>query len=330
MSDRYLVLGSNCFSGSHFVHHLLERGAEVLGISRSEEPHSAYLPYRWNGREDRFHFERADINHDLARIVELTETFRPAYFVNFAAQSMVAESWQHPEHWFQTNVTSQVLLHERLRRLPFLRRYVHVSTPEVYGSCEGHVSEDHTFQPSTPYAVSRAACDLSLRTFVQNYGFPAVTTRAANVYGPGQQLYRIIPKTILSLRLGKKVPLHGGGASRRSFIHIVDVVEGTYRAALHGQPGECFHLATRETVSIRELVERICHRMDARFEEAVETVGERPGKDSAYLLDTHRAETRLGWSARVSLSDGIEQTLNWVDRHLDVLQSQPLEYVHKP
>ena len=95
------------------------------------------------------------------------------------------ESWKHPDHWFMTNVVSTVRLHERLRHCDFIRKYVHVTTPEVYGSTEGFIREDAPFRPSTPYAVSRAAGDMSLRTFFEAYEFPVVFTRAANVYGPG-------------------------------------------------------------------------------------------------------------------------------------------------
>ncbi len=330
MNERYVVLGSNSFSGAHFVNHVLQHGAEVMGISRSEEPDAVFLPYRWGSAAEHFQFHRGDLNHDLPAVLDLIRQFRPDYIVNFAAQGMVAESWAHPAHWFQTNVVAQVALHDALRKLTFLRRYVHVSTPEVYGTCQGNVSEDQPFRPNTPYAVSRAACDMSLRTFQQTYDFPVVSTRAANVYGPGQQLYRIIPRTILYLRLGKTIPLHGGGVSVRSFIHIRDVVEGTRLAALHGESGECFHLATPDSLSIRQLVERICHRVGVAFDEAVEVTDERPGKDLAYLLDTRRARTRLGWSDSVALDEGIEETLAWVDENIDVLRREPLEYVHKP
>ena len=141
---------------------------------------------------------------------------------------MVGQSWERPEDWFRTNAVSTVILHNRLRQeCDFLTRYVHITTPEVYGSTNGWIKEDTPYNPSTPYAVSRAAGDMSLKTFVDAYGFPAVSTRAANVYGPGQQLYRIIPRTILFIRLQKKLQLHGGGFFERSFIHINDVSDAT-------------------------------------------------------------------------------------------------------
>jgi dTDP-glucose 4,6-dehydratase len=330
VSERYAVIGSNSFSGAHFVDHVLGQGAAVLGISRSDEPNPAFLAYRWRGVPERFEFHRGDLNRDLPAIVDRLESFRPDVVVNFAAQGMVAESWANPTHWFQTNTVGQVALHDELRKMPFLRCYLHVSTPEVYGSCEGLVKEDHAFAPSTPYAASRAAADLSLRTFQRNYGFPVVWTRAANVYGPGQQLYRIIPRTMLSIRLGRKIPLHGGGTSVRSFIHIKDVAEGTRLAALKGEPGDCFHLATHDTISIRGLVELICERMGAAFADVVDVVGERAGKDQAYLLDTAHAREKLGWSAPTSLSDGLDDTLAWIDKNLAALEREPREYIHKP
>ncbi len=333
MAERIFVLGSNSFSGASFVASALAHGHEVVGASRSPEPHPAFLPYRWETTPEqagRFRFEQLDLNHDTDRIVGMIEAFRPAYVVNFAAQSMVAESWQHPEHWYQTNVVANVRLHERLRRLDFVRRYVHVSTPEVYGSCTGDVTEAAPLNPSTPYAASRAACDLHLLTFFKRYRFPVVFTRAANVYGPGQQLYRIIPRTILFIHLGRRLPLHGGGRSVRSFIHIRDVADGTLRVARQGVPGEVYHLATRVSHSIREIVEAICRKLQVKFQDVIEVVDERPGKDAAYLLESAKARRELGWADTVTLETGLDETIAWVGRNLEALRSQPLDYIHKP
>ena len=142
---------------------------------------------------------------------------------------MVAQSWLYPEHWYQTNVVANVRFHDRLRGRAGCASTFMSPHFEVYGSTSGLIDETAPFNPSTPYAASRAACDLHLRTFLNQYKFPVAWTRAANVYGPGQQLYRIIPRTILSVRLGQKLSLHGGGHSVRSFIHIRDVADATLR-----------------------------------------------------------------------------------------------------
>ncbi len=327
--EKIIVLGSNSFSGSHFVDFALEQGIEVIGISRSPEPHPVFLPYKKKGNAP-FRFYQLDLNRDLGAIMQIVEEFRPDYVVNFATQSMVAESWQNPEHWFQTNVVATIKFHDRLRNCDFLKKYVHISTPEVYGTCHGLVAENTNYNPSTPYAVSRAAADMSLMSFHKAYDFPVTFTRAANVYGSGQQLYRIIPRTVLFFLIGEKLKLHGGGVSVRSFIHIRDVADGTLRVARQSPPGEIYHFSTSQNISIRSLVEMISRQLNMDFDEHVEIVGERLGKDSAYLLDSSKAREKLGWKGQITLEQGIEETIAWVRDNLDVLRKQPFDYIHKP
>lgn len=329
MKQRIVVLGSNSFSGAHFADYSLQQGDEVVGISRSIEPSPAFLPYRWRENSD-FRFFPMDLNTDLDAIMNLIDDFKPEYVVNFAAQSMVGESWIHPEHWFQTNVVATVRFHDRLRHCDSLKRYVHISTPEVYGSREGRIKENMNCNPTTPYAVSRAAADMSLMTFFRTHHFPVVFTRASNVYGPGQQLYRIIPRAIFFILSGRRLPLHGGGRSLRSFIHIRDVALGTYLVMKEGTVGDIYHLSTDRIDSVRSLVELITSRMGVSFAEAVEETGERLGKDQSYQLDSSKAREELGWKDSVGLEDGIEDTIGWVKENMDVLKNQNSEYVHKP
>lgn len=332
MSDKIAVIGSNSFSGASFVRHCLNEGLEVLGTSRSAEPAGCFLPYRWlpEAQQRAFRFVRADLNHELAPLMNALDEFKPAWVVNFAAQGMVAQSWLHPAHWYQTNVVANVLLHDRLRQVDWLKKYVQVGTPEVYGSTSGVIDESAPFNPSTPYAASRAACDLHLKTFVQQYRFPAVWTRAANVYGPGQQLYRIIPRTILSIKLGQKLQLHGGGHSVRSFIHIDDVAAATLAIARQAPAGDCYHLSTARFISIRDLVAMICTMMHADFAQVVEESHDRTGQDAAYTLDSTKARQTLGWSDTVALEAGVRATIAWVDTHHEDLRRQPPDYIHKP
>lgn len=329
MSERYLVLGSNSFSGATFCDYLAEQGHDVIATSRSEEPHEALLPYKWEKRLGSVRFKRLDINNDLEALPGLLSAERPTHIVNFAAQSMVGESWANPDHWMMTNVVSTVRLHEILRRYEGLERYVHVTTPEVYGSTEGWVKEDHAFNPSTPYAVSRAAGDMSLRSYFQNYDFPVLYTRAANVYGPGQQLYRIVPRTVLAAIAGQKLRLDGGGKSVRVFIHMRDVSDATLKVARSGRLGESYHISGYRLVSIRELVEMILGMLGKSFEECVEIGPERPGKDTAYTLDSVKIRSELGWQERITLEEGIEDVIRWARRFEKGLPALPVRYEHK-
>ena len=329
MPKCFLVIGSNSFSGAQFIKYLLQNGNIVIGVSRSNEINDVYLPYKWENNIDNFKFYPIDINHQLLDLIEILNQFKPEYVVNFAAQGMVAQSWETPQDWYQTNVVGQVKLHDQLRKLIFIKKYVHVSTPEAYGSTDGWIKESFNFAPSTPYAVSRAACDLHLMSFFKAYNFPVVFTRAANVYGAGQQLYRIIPRTMLYARLGKKMKLHGGGLSTRSFIHMDDVSAATFKIALDGIPGDSYHISTNETITIRGLVEKICELTNANFSELVEVSEDRLGKDQAYLLNSTKLRENFTWQDKINLEQGLIDTLSWVDNNIEILKSLPADYIHK-
>jgi len=328
--EKFLILGSNSFSGATFADFLAAKGYDVLATSRSPEPHHAFLPYKWQKRPGQVRFEVVDINRDLDSLKALMARERPTHVVNFAAQSMVGESWLNPDHWMMTNVVSTVRLHELLRNDSAIERYVHITTPEVYGSTDGWVKEDAPFNPSTPYAVSRAASDMSLRTYFVNYGFPVVSTRAANVYGPGQQLYRIVPRTIVAAMGGQKLRLDGGGTSVRVFIHMTDVSDATLRIAQSGKLGDTYHISGNRLISIRDLVELILKRLGKSFEDCVEIGPDRPGKDTAYRLDSSKLRSELGWQDAISLEQGIDDMVRWAERFKDDITKLPSRYIHKP
>lgn len=339
MMTKIAVLGSNSFSGSHFVAHCLKSGHSVTGISRSKQPRHCFLPYdpsfRHSGNyvnnvTSEFSFFHLDINNDLIEIMNVLDDFQPEIIVNFLAQGMVAESWQSPVDWYQTNLLSQVAFHDQLRLRHYLKKYVHITTPEVYGSTNGTwLSESSHFLPSTPYAVSRAACDLHLLSFYKAYRFPVIFTRAANVYGPGQQLYRIIPRTILSAFSGSRMNLHGGGLSNRAFIHISDVVRATLTLALEAQPGTSWHISSNQSISINNLVKKILDMMNADYDSLVNSTVDRLGKDQDYLLDSTKLRETFQWTDEINLEDGLNETISWAHHYYDILKDLEWDYAHQ-
>lgn len=331
MDKRVLVIGSNSFSGAHFVRYALGQGCKVIGISRSKEPDNCFLPYKWKEvKNDKYTFTQLDLNSDISLLKKVIEGFEPQMVVNYAAQGMVAQSWERPADWYQTNVVAQVRLLELLRTLDKLERYIHFTTPEVYGSTNNKwVDEDTAFNPSTPYAVSRAACDMHLMNLYKVYGFPVIFTRAANVYGEGQQLYRVIPRLILSARTGKKFILDGGGTSTRSFIHIDDISKLTYMLGLKANPGSTWHLSTDSKISIRSLAGLVCDICNVDFESIVEIGKERLGKDETYLLSTVRLKSFLGEVEYIGLEEGIRRVAGWVDANMNTLEEMDWKYNHQ-
>ena len=258
----------------------------------------------------------------------LIAAHKQRFIVNFATQSMVGQSWDHSEDWMMTNVVATTKLFGRLSHIDQLERYVHITTPEVYGSADGWVDENIAYSPSTPYAVSRAAGDMAFLAYHKNHDLPMIMTGAANVYGPGQQLYRIIPSAVMTALAGGKLELHGGGLSERSFIHIDDVSAATQLAAEKGNDGDCFHISTDNQITIRSLVEMILNELSVDFQSAVEILGDRRGKDQSYRLSSARLR-KLEWSDRITLEEGLLQTIAWASDHLESLMAAPQHYIHK-
>lgn len=327
---KIVVIGSNSFSGSHFIDLLLnDERNEVIGISRSPEKSALFLPYKQRQGAN-FKFYQMDLNTHMPRIIELLDSFEPAYVVNFAAQSEVAPSWKQPEQWFQTNVVALARLTNVLKDRHYLKRYVHISSPEVYGTCERRVTESAPMNPSTPYAASKASADFLLFTLVKNFQFPLIVIRSTNVYGAHQQLFKIIPRAVIYIKMGKTIELHGGGHAIKSYIHIKDISNGELLAMEKGRVGEIYHLSPDQGIAIRAVIKSICDKMGVIFEEGTKTVSERLGQDAAYVIDSTRAREELDWSPRVSLEAGLAEVIAWIEGNWEQIQKEPLEYIHKP
>ena len=326
---KVLVIGSNSFSGSDFIDLLLEKQEyEVIGVSRSPEKDSLFLPYRLQN-SPYFNFEQIDLNKDFDKLDLLIKIFQPEYIVNFAAQSEVGPSWKNPDHWFQTNAVAMTLLANLLKDKKFLKKYVHISSPEVYGTCEGFIKEGALMNPSTPYAASKAAGDMSLFTFYKNFNFPLVLIRATNVYGAHQQLFKLIPRTIIYIKDNKKIGLHGGGLAIKSYIHIRDVSNGELLAMEKGRAGQIYHISPDKGVAVKDVVQIICDKMGVSFKEVAEIAPERLGQDKIYTIDSSKIRNELGWQEKISLKEGIDQTVNWVNTHFNSICHKPLKYIHK-
>ncbi len=190
------------------------------------------------------------------------------------------------------------------------------------------LTEEAPFHPSTPYAVSKAAADMYLNVLLRNVEFPVTVIRSTNVYGRHQQLFKIIPRTIIYLKQGRTIELHGGGRSAKCFVHVRDVAWGLRLALERGGPGTYpFPGASDQTVA--DVVRHVCDRMGRSFEQSTRIVDERLGQDSKYLLDATKARAELGWEPRVSFEQGVDETIDWIDAHWNQIERQPLVYQHK-
>ena len=169
---------------------------------------------------------------------------------------------------------------------------------------------------------------MHLMALKKNYNFPVVFTRAANVYGPNQQLYRIVPKSIICALTKKKIELHGGGKSMRSFIYITDVAQATYKIAINSKPGNIYHISTNNSITIKNLVSKIFSLNKLSIKKFVKVVAERPGKDKYYTLSSSKIRKEFNWQPKISLNEGLLKQ-NWVSENLNKINKLSLTYEHK-
>ena len=156
-----------------------------------------------------------------------------------------------------------------------------------------------------------------------------VMIRATNVYGPHQQLFKIIPRSVIYLKLGKKIELHGGGKAVKSYIHIRDVSKEELLAMEQGRVGEIYHLSPDSGVSVKTVVENICSQLNISFDEVTEIAPERLGQDSAYVINSSKARKEFNWAPEITLSQGIEQVVEWVNAYFSEITQESLQYIHK-
>ena len=310
---KWIVMGASSFSGKAFCRHVERCGDSVVPLSR-------YDGCNFNSISGR------------SRIIEaLRFNSDVAYVVNFAALNMVADSWMYYADYYKTNVGGVAwFARECQSRFPRLRRFIQVSTPEVYGNMMRVIAASDYYLPSTPYAASRAAADMDLAALWRATGFPVSFTRVVNVYGEGQQPYRLIPKLVLSIMRGEKFMLDGGGVSERSFIHIDDVARFTSSVAIDGDAGGIYHASGCDLITIRHVVEQVCGLCGVQFSDVVQERPERLGKDHAYILDDFKARDTLGWSPAIPFDVGLANTVKWVLNNPDFYRDQSLTYQHIP
>ncbi len=325
---KIFIIGSNSFAGSNFIDLLLNKKFKVYGISRSSESNKIYLKYKQNKNLNNFNFIKLDINKNYKKLFKLFEKIKPNYVINFAAQGMVDQSWDNPKDWYHTNIIGNTRVVEFLKKKTYLKRYINFSTPEVYGNYLKKINSKTSFDPSTPYALSRMTFDIHLKLLGKVNNFPFIITRAANIYGPGQQLYRLIPKAIICNIKNTKFILDGSGETLRSFIYMDDVSTALFKILLNGKIGNSYNISTRNLYSIKNILKIISSRFkNNNFK--FKNVKDRRFKDKIYNLDSNLLRKSLKWNENFSLIEGIDMTIEWVKQNLNYLNKQNKKYVHK-
>lgn len=329
--DKIIIFGSNSFAGRSFVKYCLELNYHVTATSRSKEIKKPFRIYNELANKSNFKYIKFDINNNIQRknIFKNINKNKIKIIVDFSSQSMVGESWEKPEDWIHTNCFGKLKLIENLLNLKHSIKFIRISTPEVYGSNNRSILENDKFSPSTPYAVTQAMADNLFDIYSKFKNLNVINLKFANFYGPGQQLYRIIPKAIMCILLKKKLEIHGTGTSIRSFIFPKDFCSSIIKAIKYGKKGEVYNISSAETVSIKNLVKIICRKMNYPFNKLVYFSKDRLAKDQKYLLNAKKAQKYLYWQNLITLNEGLDNTIKWYEKNKSNLKLKSFKYKHK-
>lgn len=322
-----IVIGANSFSAGSLILLLLQKDYKVFGFSRSILNKKSFL--RFDPDDEKFQFFKYDVNKDQNKMFKLINKVKPSYILNYACQSMVDESWDNPIDWFYTNSFSTTKLYNSISKLKFKTKLVHISTPEVYGSTTGKITENYQYNPNSPYAASRVTPELFLKVLHKRNKIHYCSVRASNVYGEYQRLYRIIPRTIYSILKRKKISLEGKGRSKRNFIHIDDVSRATYDVMKKGSNGEIYHICGDKFIFIKNLVKLICNKMNYNFDTLVKYSTKRPERDRSYYLSNKRIKQKFNWNTKISIETGIDRSIEWISNNLNSFSNLDENYNHK-
>jgi len=311
---KILVTGGAGFIGSNFVRYFLRAHPESAVLNLDKLTYAGNLDNLAEVESQaNYQFVRGDIG-DTSLVESLLDQ-QVAAIIHFAAESHVDRSIADARDFVRTNVlgTYSLLEAARRKRIP---RFVHVSTDEVYGSVgPGELADERApLRPNSPYAASKAAADLLVRSFWQTYQFPAIITRSSNNYGPNQFPEKLIPLMITNALEGKKLPLYGDGLNERDWIFVEDHCRALDRILEAGQPGETYNIGFGRPVTNLEIVRRLL-RIMGRPEDLVEFVEDRPGHDRRYALDTNKIHGELGWEPAMGLEEGLVRTVEWYRTH---------------
>jgi dTDP-glucose 4,6-dehydratase len=311
-----LVTGGCGFIGSNFVRHVLTTDPDVAVVNFDNLTYAGNLANLADlAGHPRYRFVRGDVADAAAVRAVLTAGVDSV--VHFAAESHVDRSIQDSGPFVRTNVVgTQVLLDAA--RAAKVRRFVQVSTDEIYGSLgpTGFFTEETPLAPNSPYAASKAAADLLVRSYAHTFGLPAVITRCSNNYGPYQFPEKLIPLFISNLMRDEPVPVYGDGLQVRDWIHVRDHCAAVYQVWREAAAGSIYNVGGRCEKTNLELTHALLDIL-GKPRSLIRYVADRPGHDRRYAIDCARIERDLGWRPTVPFEHGLRDTVRWYSTHAD-------------
>jgi len=304
--SKIFVTGGAGFIGSEFIRLVIKEGYRVVLLDK--------LTYagdlsRLDSVKGKFRFYKADICN-TKQLEKIFKKEKPMVIVNFAAETHVDRSIKDAGVFLETNIKGVQVLLEACRKNK-VDKFIQISTDEVYGEIrKGKFTEDSNLQPNSPYAASKAAGDLLVKSYIRTYDFPAIIIRPSNNYGPWQYPEKLIPLTIIKLMHNKRTPVYGKGQNIREWLHVSDCARAILLVMEKGSLGEAYNIGSSEEKRNIEVVKQIIKNL-GKSEKLIEYVKDRPGHDWRYSLDVKKIKTELGWRPKISFREGLIDTVKW-------------------
>ena len=324
-----LITGGAGFIGANFVLDWLAQSSEAV-INLDKLTYAGNLETLASLQGDERHiFVQGDMG-DSALVDSLLAQYQPRAVLNFAAESHVDRSIHSPEDFIQTNIVGTFRLLEAVRayysslqgEAKAAFRFLHVSTDEVYGSLgatDPAFTEDHRYEPNSPYSASKAASDHLVRAYHHTYGLPVLTTNCSNNYGPCHFPEKLIPLMIVNALAGKPLPVYGDGMQVRDWLYVKDHCSAIRRVLEAGRLGEVYNVGGWNEKPNIEIVHTVCALLDelrprhdtSSYSTQISHVKDRPGHDRRYAIDAGKIERELGWKPAETFESGIRKTVQW-------------------
>ena len=322
---KIIVTGGLGFIGSNLIDLLLKKNYSVINVDKATYS-SNYYNVKDFKNSKKYKFVKLDIkNKNFEKILF---KYKPIGIFNLAAETHVDRSIDNPDSFIQSNIVGVYNLLESFKNFTKKNKskLIHISTDEVYGDIlSGRSDEKYSYQPSSPYAASKASSDHLVSSYVRTYNLPAIVTNCSNNYGPKQHPEKLIPKLIYNILNNKPLPIYGKGKNSREWIYVKDHCEALHKVFLKGKIGQFYNIGSNKNLNnlqvTNELLKTSIKFINTGNKVKIHFVKDRPGHDKRYALNSNKIKTQLGWYPKTSFSVGIKLTFDWYFRNKNYYKS---------
>jgi dTDP-glucose 4,6-dehydratase len=310
-----IVTGGLGFIGSNLIELLIQKNFNVINIDKITYSSNYYNVKEFKNSKN-YKFIKCDIKDK--KFKNILFKYKPNCIFNLAAETHVDRSIDNPESFIQSNIVGVYNLLECFKDFSKKNnsKLIHISTDEVYGDIlSGRSSENYPYQPSSPYAASKAASDHLISSYVRTYKIPAIVTNCSNNYGPKQHPEKLIPKLIYNILNNKPLPIYGKGKNSREWIYVKDHCEALIKVYKKGKVGEFYNIGSNKNLNNLEVCKKLIstskNLTNLKNNIKINFVKDRPGHDIRYALNSNKIKKELNWRPKISFSKGIKLTFDW-------------------